>query len=109
VGEALTQEISVCLRLGLTLIPLKPRSKVLPERWRNRWNPTPEAVRACACLSPELSSVGFLILFNFPFKPTVQLNGFEREGVQFPSWLNGFERVCLLFTNAAEFCEDDEQ
>jgi hypothetical protein len=87
-GKALPQEIGVCLRLGLTLIPLKPRSKVPLEKWRNRWNPTHEEFRACASLSLELSSIGFFILFNSAFNPTVQLNGFERAGVQFQVQLN---------------------
>jgi hypothetical protein len=89
-GEALPKEIGVYLRLGLTPIPLKHSSKVPLVKWRTGWNQAREKLRACA-LYPELPSVGFLILFNFPFSPSVQLNGFERAGVQFPSQLNGIE------------------
>jgi hypothetical protein len=55
-------------------------------------------------ISPHLFSCRFSLQFN----STVQLNAFERAAVQFQSWLNGIERVCFLFTNAVEFCEDDE-
>jgi hypothetical protein len=48
------------------------------------------------------------LMFNFAFNSTVQLNAVERADVQFQSCLNCIEQVCFLFTNAVEYCKDDE-
>lgn len=42
------EHLQLYLRLGLTPVPLKERSKEPLVKWRNGWNPTPEELEAWA-------------------------------------------------------------
>jgi len=52
---AIPQQIDAYVKIGLTPIPLKPRSKEPLVRWRNGWNPTYEELQAWATASKNLN------------------------------------------------------
>ena len=49
--------LQLYLRLGLTPIPLKPRSKEALVRWGDGWNPTPEELARWAALEAAQTAV----------------------------------------------------